>query len=468
MKKRKDKIGVGIDFGTSNSSVAIFNGRTLRMLPIDPNGVDPTVMPTALYIDRNFKMFFGTAAINRYIQDNTGRHVRLTKHKLRDIQVTYGETGTFKGREEEAGDTTMTVEVHALVDQEMPGRLFRSLKRTLPVKNLERVSVFYRHLTVVALITIILKHIRERVEEILGYPIDHVYIGRPIHYASDDPVNDEIAIKRMHEACKYAGFSGIKLYYEPVAASLSYPHTFTSKSEKILVLDFGGGTLDLSITEVSRNQKKVLGVAGLPIGGDLFDRLIYQYKILPELGKGCFIHRENHLFPFWLFEDNLLNWQQTYLLNTPDKIETITRGMHEGGETEEKLSRLYTLITENYSYLMYKVIEEAKLRLSMRKKTSILMEELFLKKEITRHQFEEYIKQEVYKINECIKDVLLQSQLKSTDIDHVVRTGGSSRIPIVKTLLNKRFPGRVREHDVFTSIAAGLAIAAFYEKSIEV
>lgn len=344
----------------------------------------------------------------------------------------------------------------------MPGHLFRSLKRALPLKNLERVSVFDRRFTVVALVTIILKHLKERVEKILGYyPIAHVYIGRPIYYASNDSVNNEIAITRMHEACEYAGFRDIKLYYEPVAASLSYLRAFTSKSEKILVFDFGGGTLDLSITEVSKNQKKVLGIAGLPIGGYLFDRLIYQYKILPEIGKGCVIRHEDHLFPFWLFEDKLLSWQQTYLLNTPDKIETIIRGMRAGGKTEEKLSRLYTLITENYSYLMYKVIEEAKCRLSMRKKTSILVEELFLEKEITRHQFEEYIKQEVYKIDKCIKALLLQAQLKPIDIDHVVRTGGSSRIPIVKALLNKKFPGRVREYDVFTSVADGLSVAAF-------
>lgn len=466
MKKRKDKLGIGIDFGTSNSSVAIFDGRTIRMLPIDPGGVDPAIMPTALYINRDFKTFFGTSAINKYIQDNTGRRIRLTKHELRDIQVTYGETGTFKGREDEAGDTTMTIEVHALVDQEMPGRLFRSLKRTLPMENLKRINVFEKQFRVVALTTIILKHIRERAEKILGYPIVHAYIGRPVHYASNNSASDEIAIKRMHEACKYAGFTDIKLYPEPVAASLSYLRTFTPKSEKILVFDFGGGTLDLSITEISKNQKRVLGVAGVPIGGDLLDRLIYQHKVLSEVGKGCFIRSENCLFPFLLFEENLLNWQQTYLLNAPDKMKIILRGMREGGKVEEKLSRLYSVITENYSYLVYKAIEEAKCRLSRRKKTIIAVEELFLEKEIKRHQFEKYIKQEICKIDDCIRDVLLQSQLKPTDINHVVRTGGSSRISIVKAVLNKKFPGRVREYDVFTSIAAGLSIAAFYKESL--
>ena len=51
-------------------------------------------------------------------------------------------------------------------------------------------------------------------------------------------------------------------------------------------------------------------------------------------------------------------------------------------------------------------------------------------------------------------------RLPGDSIDVVIRTGGSSRIPAVARLLDEAFPGRVVEHGAFTSIAAGLAIAA--------
>jgi hypothetical chaperone protein len=51
--------------------------------------------------------------------------------------------------------------------------------------------------------------------------------------------------------------------------------------------------------------------------------------------------------------------------------------------------------------------------------------------------------------------------LRHSDIGIVLRTGGSSLIPAVNDLLTERFSGRVVDHDPFTSVAAGLAIANF-------
>ena len=52
---------------------------------------------------------------------------------------------------------------------------------------------------------------------------------------------------------------------------------------------------------------------------------------------------------------------------------------------------------------------------------------------------------------------------RSDDIDLVLRTGGSSLIPAVKEILDNQFRGKVVEHDPFTSVAAGLAIANYYQ-----
>jgi hypothetical chaperone protein len=65
------------------------------------------------------------------------------------------------------------------------------------------------------------------------------------------------------------------------------------------------------------------------------------------------------------------------------------------------------------------------------------------------------------KFSQSISDVLQRVELKSSDVDLVIRTGGSSLIPAVKRILEARFPGKVIEHDPFTSVAAGLAIADY-------
>jgi hypothetical chaperone protein len=57
---------------------------------------------------------------------------------------------------------------------------------------------------------------------------------------------------------------------------------------------------------------------------------------------------------------------------------------------------------------------------------------------------------------------LKNANLKPAEIDLVIRTGGSSLIPIIKQSLNQSFPSKVVEHDPFTSVAAGLAIADYY------
>jgi len=61
-----------------------------------------------------------------------------------------------------------------------------------------------------------------------------------------------------------------------------------------------------------------------------------------------------------------------------------------------------------------------------------------------------------------IERLLTGVGLQSTDVNHVIRTGGSSLIVAVKRLLDDMFPDKVAAHDPFTSVAGGLAIANFY------
>ena len=82
------RYGVGVDFGTSNSTAAVYDGDSVLLIPLE--GDDP-IMPSATYIDRDLQTLTGQSAIDRYIQDNTGRTVEM-------IPEVIAETSQFVDR----------------------------------------------------------------------------------------------------------------------------------------------------------------------------------------------------------------------------------------------------------------------------------------------------------------------------------------------------------------------------------
>jgi hypothetical chaperone protein len=136
--------------------------------------------------------------------------------------------------------------------------------------------------------------------------------------------------------------------------------------------------------------------------------------------------------------------------------------MRTGGESGRKLGRLYELITRNHAYRVFQAIERAKVELSSRPRAVIEVPELDLAVPLERNEFETLIERLLDEMDAAVKRVLELAGLPARDVNVVVRTGGSSKIPAVIRRLDARFPDRVVEHDPFTSIAAGLALASFH------
>ena len=72
-------IGVGVDFGTSNSTVAWFDGQQLRFVAAEAGS---PILPTAMHLSKEYEGTTGTAAIERYVQENTARLVHLVPEIL--------------------------------------------------------------------------------------------------------------------------------------------------------------------------------------------------------------------------------------------------------------------------------------------------------------------------------------------------------------------------------------------------
>jgi hypothetical chaperone protein len=133
------------------------------------------------------------------------------------------------------------------------------------------------------------------------------------------------------------------------------------------------------------------------------------------------------------------------------------------GDKPDELKSLRTLVRENYGLPLYEEVERAKVRLSDSRATTLGMDVpgIRFSDTLERWDFERLIGPDVREVAACVDRALAATDLRHADIDVVLRTGGSSRIPrYVKMLAEKFGEEKLQEMDVFTGVASGLAIAA--------
>ena len=463
-----NRLGIGVDFGTSNSAAAVFDGEKIYLVKLEENSV---VMPSATYIDRELKITTGQAAINRYIESNMGRTVELSAEVLGEGRTTTGQIGD-RGLPEEA--QTELIYGQSFVDGGQQGRLFRGIKRLLGNRSSPRLMVFDRPFRLVALITPLLLRIQQSLVALIkssglaADSVDHACIGHPVNFEGSDQGRNQLALTLLQEAYGYANFSGQSLYPEPIAAALSYLHQNPGANQQtILAVDFGGGTLDLCLLKRTGREFKVVATHGIGLGGDHIDQLMFKELLFPLLGKGERWRRAGEdreietAFPFEDYEELLLNWAVSYMLNQNRYTTPLMQRIEYGDEAAVKFRRLYDLIKSNYSYLVFQSLKDLKATLSRDTSASLDIPELDIELTTSREQFETIIAPILSQLQEAVTAILNKADMDAGEIELVIRTGGSSLIPAVKRLLDTRFPGKVIEHDPFTSVAAGLAIAEY-------
>ena|ERR1700732_4774988 len=457
-------IGVGVDFGTSNSTVAWFDGRQLRFVGIETNS---PILPTAMHLSKEYEGTTGAAAIERYVQENTARLVHLVPEILG--QAARSIENSSPDHEMAELTTSRNAVFGPLIDHGLPGRLFLGLKRLLGNPAIDRIFVFNRPYRLVALLTPVLLRLHEAVEKELRAPVSRAHIGRPVNFEGSDASRNSLAVSRLTEAGAHAGFRTIEFYPEPIAATLSFLwQRRVTGNGTVLTVDFGGGTLDLSVIRYSGAKFDVLSTAGADVGGDRIDQLIFRRLLFPLLGEGEGWSRQidgrtvETLFPFNEYEEGILNWAITHTLNQNKYKTRLTEVIAVGNAASVKFERLKDLINYNYSYIVFSAIKRAKAELSTRESSSIEIPELNLTVTFTRAQLNEILAPMMEQVTELVYQVVGRANLPMNRIDLVVRTGGSSQIVAVRQLLEGLFPDKVTEHDPFTSVAGGLAIADYH------
>ena len=170
---------IGLDFGTTNSGAAVFDGERVHIFPLDPPDHDPTVIRSAVYITREHEISIGREAIAAYYRQNVGRPSKMVRQHVGEIEMTIGDVGSVKGYP--VGPTTFTQDVYTLVDELTPGRLLHSLKSGLAT-SYEGTTIFERYYELDKLIALYLGEIKKRVEEAWSEAPDGVVLGRPVNF----------------------------------------------------------------------------------------------------------------------------------------------------------------------------------------------------------------------------------------------------------------------------------------------
>ena len=462
-----DRIGIGIDFGTTNSAAAVFDGRSVRLVDLEE---DSPILPSATYIDRALRTQTGRRAIERYVADNTGRTVELIPEVIGEASLALG--GDSGGRE---GPQVLTRKVYGqpVRDSGLRGRLFRGTKRLLGRADARRLTVFDHPFRLVALITPILLGIRDALQDVGADDARGGCMGHPVNFEGRNARRNTLALSRLGEAYGHAGFDDTRFFPEPVAAAVGYLHAHPGAAgTRILTVDFGGGTLDLCVLERTdgRADFRTVTTHGVALGGDRIDQRIFSELLFPLLGKGERWKRRGTTrvietpFPFERYEKLLLNWAVTYMLSQNQYTAPVLDCIAQGGPARFKFRRLRDLIQQNYSYRVFQAIRAFKAELSRAEEAVLDIPEIDVELPVKRTAFEALISDLLDEFERAVGDTLAKASIAPSEIDIVLRTGGSSLIPAVRQILERRFPGRrVVDHDPFTGVASGLAIAHYYD-----
>jgi hypothetical chaperone protein len=290
-----------------------------------------------------------------------------------------------------------------------------------------------------------------------------VIVGRPVTFAGGSPDAD-LALQRYESAFRRLGFEEILYAYEPVGAAFYFARGL-SEDATVLVGDFGGGTSDFSIMRFERHggalRATPLGRSGVGVAGDAFDYRIIDQLVSPDLGKGSSYTSFGKVLPVPnRYYSAFARWEQLALMRASKDMREIRKLVREANEPE-KIERLVEVLDENHGYVLYRAVSRLKEALSRDEQAEFRFEAggVSIVREVSRAQFEGWIAPELSLIETAVGEALADAGLEAEGVDRVFLTGGSSLVPAVRRIFRRRFPAeKIEGGSELESIAAGLAL----------
>jgi hypothetical chaperone protein len=341
-------------------------------------------------------------------------------------------------------------------------RFVQSFKSVAASQSFERAQIFKKPFRFEDLGRLFLKRLVEHAGGQLDKRPRRVIVGRPVEYAGARP---DAALARQRYDLMLEGFS-VELHYvyEPLGAAHSYASRLAEPAT-ILVADFGGGTTDFSIVRVaapgSERRCVPLAFAGVGIAGDQFDRRIVDKLVLPLLGKGGSYRSFDKVLeiPAGHFHD-FADWSRLALMRNPRTIEELRR-LQRAAIEPKAIGKMITLIEHEQGFPLYDAVGRLKRELSTEPRSELQFEGggVKISAEVRRTEFEAWIADDLRRIEAALDEALVKAGTGPEAIDRVFLTGGSSLIPAIRALFDRRFgEERIATGGELTSIAHGLAL----------
>ena len=209
---------IGIDLGTTNSCVAVYEGGEPTVIP-NPEGMRTT--PSVVAFKKTGERIVGASAKNQAITN--------------------------------------------------PDRTVMSIKREMGTAH--KVTIDGKSYTPQEISAMILKKLKDDAEAYLGTTVSQAVITVPAYFT-------DAQRQATKDAGKIAGLEVLRIINEPTAAALAYGVDKDNTEQKIIIYDLGGGTFDVSILEISDGVVEVLSTAGNNrLGGDDFDNRIINWMV---------------------------------------------------------------------------------------------------------------------------------------------------------------------------------------------
>lgn len=409
-----------IDFGTSNSAVALpvaASGGAMRLAPVEG---DHVTLPTAVFFNTDeHAREFGRAALASYIDGFDGRLMRSMKSILGSPL---------------AQATTDLGDGSAMAYTEI--------------------------------IAIFVDHLKRSAEACAQAPISRAVLGRPIFFVDDDPRADQLAQDQLEAAARGVGFREIYFQYEPIAAAFDYESRLTEEG-LVLVADIGGGTSDFSLVRVGpqrmhRLERKddVLAHHGVHVAGTDYDRRVELSTILRELGYQT-LDPEGREIPNRIYFD-LATWHLINTVYTPKRTTELKLMRHLYRDARHH-DRLMRVVERRLGHALAARGEEAKIGVSGGGETMIDLEavETDLRLAFCDAQLVEAGREETRRIVQAARDTVQAAGVAPASVDALYFTGGSTGLRFLTEALAEAFPqSRPVFGDRLASVATGLGIHA--------
>ncbi|WP_432714034.1 Hsp70 family protein [Pedobacter sp.] len=412
----------GIDFGTTNSALSIFDEEKQEILTT-------ILIPSLIYFP------------NQVSSDGTLNYV-------------VGETA-----------------ISSYLSDGMDGRFIKSIKQILSKSSFTETRIQNKRYTASNLVALILKELKSRADEIIGFDCKKAIIGRPVFFDDDSSQQDVLAQTRLSKAAELSGFTEVRFQFEPIGAAFAYEKTLIKK-ENVLVADLGGGTTDFTYLVLdpekvgsSNRTDDLMATGGIYIGGDSFDSAFMWEKGTPYFGK----HTQYEATPGKVLTvpkslfANICTWDKMNFFNGLRIKKDIENYYYFSGN-DPQFKNLITLIDNNLAYSVFQSIEETKIGLSKKDVTpfSYANMGIAIQEDITIDQYNEIIHKDIQKISTYLDEFMEKNNIRADEIDSLFLTGGTSLVRAIQHLFKRKFPNvKVNTGDNFTSVSKGLAYSSY-------